>query len=244
MSKDHYVPQFYLRRWARDGIICSAKWEKKKGELYWKSLSTASVGYKSNLYEQVEKKFFMPLDTKAAKFINLFNEFDGQNPRKKILSKEDSELWAKYILAQYIRTPNNVDSICNNFAKVGMDIISAKDQLPSIIENKRAVRDLCNMQWVFATISTDCEIITSDNPLIFKPNNLAHKSCVIILPMGPKSFFLATHSQNMPHFEMNQRKMVACINQEILISAKERVFIRSKSSIQESFIKKHWPVCT
>jgi hypothetical protein len=244
MSKDHFVPQFYLRRWSEDGFISSATWVKQKRELYWKRLSTASVGYKSHLYEQVEKKFFMPLDTQAANFANLFNEFDGKNSRRQSLSKDDSELWAKYILAQYIRTPHIVDSICNNFVKEGIDINTAKEQLPSIIENKRAVSDLRNMQWIFAIVSTNYEIITSDNPLIFKPVDLSHKSCVIILPMGPHSFFLATRSENIPRFEMEQSKMVASINQEILMSAKERIFMRSKSSIQDSFIKKHWPVCT
>jgi hypothetical protein len=244
MSKDHYVPQFYLRRWAKDGFLSSATWVKQKGELHWKRPSTASVGYKPDLYEHIEKKFFMPLDTQAASFTKLFNKFDGKNSREQNLTEEESELWAKYILAQHIRTPSNVDVICNNFVKEGIERSTAKDQLPNIIENKRAVKDLRNMLWVFATVSTKSEIITSDNPLIFKPNDLSHKSCVVILPMGPQSFFLATHASNFPRFEMSQRKMVASINQEILMSARERVFMRSQASIQESFIKKHWPICT
>lgn len=243
-NRDHYVPRFYLRKWAKDEFLWAATWISQRKELYWLPKATKAVGCKAGLYKEVEKKFFEPLDTKTNNFVKIFRNYDGGAPKKQNLSKEDSELWAKYILAQYIRVPENVELICEKFQEKGIREEIAKDQLPKIISNSKAVKDLRNMLWVFATVQTNNELITSDNPLIFKPNNLEHESCVIILPMGPKEFFLATHHSNYARLEKNPRKMVSYINQEILMRARERIFTRSKSSISHEFIKKHWSACT
>lgn len=243
-NRDHFVSRFYLRRWAkveRDSI-CVTTWIEHRKELFWKYKSTKSVAFETGLYGDVEKRFFMPLDSNTADFINLFDKYDGKKTKKQKLSEEDSNLWAKYLLAQHIRTPEKISIIEKKYADRGID--DAIEQLPEIINNSRAISDLRNMLWIFATVSTRNKLITSDNPLIFKPNDLSHKSCVIILPMGPQSYFLATHPDNLARLEKNPQKMVSHINQEILMSAKERLFMRSKDSISESFIKKHWPKCT
>lgn len=120
-NRDHFVPRFYLRRWAKDEFLWSTIWIKQKRELFWKKKSTKAVGCKPGLYKQVEERFFKPLDTKISIFTNLFDNYDGTNSRKQKLSEEDSELWAKYLLAQYIRTPSNVEAICDKYATVGID---------------------------------------------------------------------------------------------------------------------------
>ena len=243
-NRDHFVPRFYLRRWAEGEFLWTATWIAHKKELYWKNKPTRSIGCKPGLYKEVEKRFFEPLDTKTDNFIKLFKEYDGGPPKKKELSEEESNLWARYILAQYIRIPENVNSICDNYFEKGVGEEIAKDQLPSIISNSKAIEDLRNMLWVFAVVSTNNELITSDNPLIFKPNDLSNENCVLILPMGPQSFFLATHHSNYDRIEKNQNKMVSYINQEILRGAREWIFMRSKHSISHEFIKQHWKVCT
>lgn len=243
-NRDHYVPRFYLRRWANGEFLWTANWITHKKELYWKNRSTKAIGCKAGLYKGVEKWFFKPLDTKTANFMKLFKEYGGAPPKKQELSEEDANLWAKYILAQYIRIPENVEFICKKYLEKGVEEDTAKDQLPNIISNSKAIQDLRNMLWMFSVVSTNNELITSDNPLIFKPNNLSKKNCVLILPMGPQSFFLATHHSNYERLEKNQRKMVSYINQEILKGAKKWLFMRSNHSISHEFIKKHWQKCT
>jgi len=243
-NRDHYVPRFYLRRWAEGEFLCSVTWISHKKMLSWKKKSTKSIGYEVGLYEQVEKSFFMPLDTKASKLVELFEKYDENIPKNHGLSEGESDLWARYILAQLIRVPENVRAICDNHEDIGINSDVAKEQLPKIICNSQAISDLRNMVWIFAVVSTENELITSDNPLIFKPNNLAHESCVIILPMGPRSFFLATHPSNLERLEKDPRKMVSYINQEILVNANENLFMQNRCSISETFIKQHWPKCT
>lgn len=243
-NRDHFVPRFYLRRWATDEFLWTATRITHKKELFWKRKPTKSIGCKSGLYKAVEKRFFKPLDTKTSNFIKLFVEYDVGAPIKQKLSEEDANLWASYILAQYIRIPENVDFICKSYLEKGVSEETAKDQLPSIISNSKAIKDLRNMLWVFVTLSTSKELITSDNPLIFKPNNLSYKNCVLILPMGPKSFFLATHPSNYSRLEKNQNKMVSYINQQIIMGAKDWLFMRSQHSISHDFIKEHWKICT
>jgi Protein of unknown function (DUF4238) len=220
--------------------LWTANWVDYKKELFWKSRPTKSIGCKPGLYKEVEKRFFEPLDTKTDHFSKLFKEYGGGTPKKQDLSEEDTNLWAKYILAQYIRIPGNVKFICDSYLEKGISEETAKDQLPNIISNSKAIQDLRNMLWIFAFVSTENELITSDNPLIFKPNNLSDENCVIILPMGPQSFFIATHLSNYVRLEKNQRKMVSYINQEILRGARDWLFMRSKHSISHEFIKQYW----
>ncbi len=100
------------------------------------------------------------------------------------------------------------------------------------------------MEWVFARVGSNLELITCDNPLIFKPSDLSNKNCVLILPMGPSHFFLATYSENLPRLESNPRKMVSFINQEIVRNADTRIYARSEHSINNEFILNNWHVAT
>jgi len=118
--------------------------------------------------------------------------------------------------------------------------VISREQIPTIISNETAIQDLRSMQWVFAKVNANLELITCDNPVIFKPNNLSHADCVVILPMSPRHFFLASDKSNFPRLEQNQRKMIASINIEVVRNAKDRIYARSRDSVKENFIRKHW----
>ena len=212
MSKDHFVPQFYLRRWATNGTLSSAKWIKAKKKLHWKQFSPAAIGYQEELYGDNEQHYFMPLDTRASEFTAVFDKFDGNISYRRDLTDEQAELWAKYLLAQLVRTPENVAAVCQRFKSEGFNDDIAKSELKRIIENGRAIRDIQDMLWIYKPVSAEIEIITSDNPLIFKPSNLSHENCVLILPMSPNSYFLATHHENLKRLPTRESDMVRSIN--------------------------------
>jgi hypothetical protein len=243
MPKDHFVPEFYLKRWSscnKDGRLHSCRFIKHTGKLSWDSHAPAGTAYELDLYQEIEEKFFKPLDNDSCKLLTSFEELGKANPGKHDLGEEGHNIWAKFLLAQIIRVPHNVNHIMTEYIKNNINAELARKQIPKIIGSETAIRDLRSMQWVFATVNVNLEIITCDNPVIFKPKNLAHENCVVILPMSPRHFFLASNERNFARLEINQRKMVTSINLEIIKNAKDRIYARSCDSIKESFILKHW----
>lgn len=248
MPKDHFVPEFYLKRWSScnsDGRLYSCQLIKHTSKMSWDSHAPAGTAYESDLYQEIEEKFFKPLDNDSCRLLRRFEEFGKSNPGKYDLGEKDHKIWAKFLLAQIIRIPHNVNHITREYNRHNIDAKIAREQIPKIICNETALQDLRSMKWVFATVDVNIELITCDNPVIFKPNNLSHENCVVILPMSPRHFFLASNASNFNGLESNQRKMVTSINIEIIKNAKDRIYARSRDSIKESFILKHWNcICT
>jgi hypothetical protein len=60
-----------------------------------------------------------------------------------------------------------------------------------------------------------------------------------MLPMSPKHFFLATNKENIARLEQDPRKMVMKINSEIIRNADERIYARSRHSVEDAFVVKH-----
>jgi len=60
-----------------------------------------------------------------------------------------------------------------------------------------------------------------------------------MLPMGPKHFFLATNKENIARLEQGPRKMVMNINAEIIRNSDERIYARSRHSVEDAFVVKH-----
>ncbi len=242
--RDHYVPQFYLSRWATNGSILAAKYIDHTETLSWDFHSPKETGYERGLYGKVETLFFKPLDDKASKIaVNLHGK-KIESLRKYDLGEEKHELWAKYLLAQIIRVPKYANEIYKKYTDSGISLEEAQRELPNIIENEKAIKDIRALKWIFAKVDSSLELITSDNPLIFKPRDLSHKSCELILPMGPQNFFLATDERNIGRLETNPRKMVSYINQETVANSCKRVYARSRHSIKNEFLLKHWRKAT
>ena len=242
--KDHYIPQFYLSRWTTNGSLFSAKYIEHIGKISWTPRSPKETGYERGLYGEVEKTFFMPLDDKASKIVSELHDQGITSLQKMELGEKNHDMWAKYILAQIIRVPKYVNEVYRIYNQSGIETGAAINQLPSIIQNKKAIKDVRSLKWLFVKIESNLELITSDNPIIFKPRNLRNKSCILILPMGPHHFFLATHERNIGRIENNPRKLVSYINQEIISNSVERIYARSRHSIKNEFILKHWKKAT
>lgn len=241
--KDHFVPEFYLKRWSQnnpDNKLFSGRYFQDTKKIHWTSRAPSGTGYERNLYGEIEEIFFKPLDNEASSILNKLETQDIVTPAKIDLGEKDHDRWAIFILGFIIRMPDKIKYIHDGFKNIGFDINIARNEIPSIIENERAVKDLRSLRWLFAGIETNLDLITCDNPLIFKPNNLSHPDCVIILPMSPKHFFLATKKENIGRFEKHPRKMVANINIEIIKNANERIYARKKHSVKDNFIIKHW----
>lgn len=240
--KDHYVPKFYLKRWSQnnpDQKLFSFRFFPDTKKVHWTPRSPSGTGYERALYGEIEETFFKPLDDDASRILNKLESDDIVRPLKLDLGEKDHNNWAIFILGLIIRVPDKIKHIHDSYENSGVPANIAKKEIPNIIENKSAVKDLRSLTWLFARVETNLELITCDNPVIFRPNNLSHPDCSIILPMGPKHFFLATRGENIQRFEKNHRKMVTNINIEIIKNANKRIYASRKHSVKDNFIIKH-----
>ena len=179
------------------------------------------------------------MDNDASKILNTLESESAVTPIKLDLGEKDHVRWAVFIIGFMVRTPDKIEFIREGFKNAGLHESTATNQIPEIAQSELAIKDLRSLTWVFARVNANLELITCDNPLIFKPNNLSHPDCVIILPMGPKHFFLSTNKENIARLEQNPRKMVMNINAEIIRNANERIYARSRHSIEDAFVIKH-----
>ena len=72
-NKDHYNPEFYLRRWGRDnadGKLYSGKYIQQENRIVWTPRAPKGTGFERGLYGEIEESFFKPLDDKASKILN------------------------------------------------------------------------------------------------------------------------------------------------------------------------------
>lgn len=112
--RHHYIPSFYLSRWAvgRDGRLC--QYSKPYDRLVPNRRHPEATGFSDKLYElrglqpdlanAVETKFFMPLDNAAADAISLM-ESDGNRARWDSRRRSG---WAVFLHSLLVRAPEDV----------------------------------------------------------------------------------------------------------------------------------------
>ena len=109
-KRHHYIPEFYLKRWAINGKITT--FQNYKGEIKKSFLSPKGTGFEFQLYSysekfkalnyaEIETNFLSKLDNDGAKIINKL--ISSQS-----LENEEPRIWAKFILALKVRTPENI----------------------------------------------------------------------------------------------------------------------------------------
>jgi hypothetical protein len=241
--KDHYVPEFYLKRWSQsnpDQKLFSARYFPDTKKIQWTPRAPSGTGYERDLYGEIEELFFKPLDNDACNILSRLESQNAVTPIKLDLGEKDHDRWAVFISGFMVRMPGKIEFIREGFKSVGLDKSVAMNEIPKIIKDERAIKDLRSLTWIFARVNSNIELITCDNPLIFKPNNLSHPDCVIVLPMSPMHFFLATSKENIVRLEKDPRKMIVNINTEIIKNADRRIYTKSRHSIEDAFVVKHW----
>lgn len=241
--KDHYVPEFYLKRWSQnnpDQKLFSARYFPGTKKIKWTRHAPSGTAYERDLYGEIEELFFKPLDNDACNILSRLESEHTVTPVKLDLGERDHIRWAVFIIGFMVRTPGKVGLIRESFKGAGLPESVATHQIPKIAQSERAIKDLRSLTWVFARVNANLELITCDNPLIFIPNNLNHPDCVIILPMSPKHFFLATRKENIPSLEKDPRKTVMNINTEIIRNTDQRIYARSRHSIEDTFVVEYW----
>ena len=155
--KDHYVPEFYLKRWSEtnpDKKLLSGRYFKEDNSIKWTPRSPSGTCYKRDLYGEIEERFFKPLDNDAS---NIVSKLESETIRhiELNLGENDHTNWATFIIGFIIRVPHKIESIENKFLNAGLDRTIARNQIPDIIKSERAVKDLRKLCWVFARVETN-----------------------------------------------------------------------------------------
>lgn len=110
----HFLPQFFLGRWARsDGRVCS--WKRlARDRVVMKPVSPQYTAYEPNLYsidhvpEQekqiVERQFFSKVDSAAAIALTFIEDM----PKNGDWNSELRSAWSRFMMAQMMRLPADI----------------------------------------------------------------------------------------------------------------------------------------
>ena len=115
-TRHHYIPQFYLRRWAGDDDkIC--EFSRPHKNIHRQRVYPIQTGFKDRLYEkpgvpksiaqQVEDKFMSPVDNFAAKALDVI-EADVEKVRN---DAERRSAWSLFLMSLMMRMPEDVAAL-------------------------------------------------------------------------------------------------------------------------------------
>lgn len=113
-TKHHYIPAFYLKRWAAgDGRV--TEFSRPYREIVVKPIMPDRTGYQERLYElkgyepelaqQVEEMFFKPVDTWASNSLYLLERYGHRAP----WDSHSRSSWTRFMLSLLVRCPEDIE---------------------------------------------------------------------------------------------------------------------------------------
>jgi Protein of unknown function (DUF4238) len=155
--KHHYLPVFYLRRWAsQDGRLY--EFSRPHKEVVARRKYPGQTAYVERLYEmpglppvkaqQIEQGFMQLLDSQAAEALKAL---DNDDPRIKTDSRLRSA-WSRFIMSLLLRAPNDIAALK---AGVMEEWLRAIPDLEALYASRRSPEDPPTFFEYFATLSPD-----------------------------------------------------------------------------------------
>ncbi len=180
----HYVPQFYLRRFA-DAKGRFWVWDKTNDRVF--QSTSASIAAESDFYRlrEFEKLGRDPyiLEKQLADMEGQTAAVTGQwltwlramEPGQKIpIPKANRYIVARFMAVQFLRTVDTREILSLLATDDGSEMPSKKggDLHAELLWDQRLIRRITNhirdAVWIFARNTTDTPFITSDNPMAFR----------------------------------------------------------------------------
>ncbi|MGR9293659.1 DUF4238 domain-containing protein (plasmid) [Rhizobium leguminosarum] len=113
--KHHYIPAFYLSRWAGAGKVTEFA-KVHGGKVAVKAKGPDRTGYKERLYEmkgwepelaqQVEEGYFKPVDTMAADALEILYRHGHAAP----WTPTSRTAWTRFVMSLLLRCPEDIDA--------------------------------------------------------------------------------------------------------------------------------------
>ncbi|MBU1336050.1 MAG: DUF4238 domain-containing protein [Alphaproteobacteria bacterium] len=234
-KKHHYIPAFYLSRWAtgEDGRLCQCS--KPYDRVVVNRRHPEAIGFVERLYEleglneelaqQVESKFFSPVDSAAADALALM---EAEGNRANWDSRRRSA-WSLFLHGMLVRAPEDITEFKAGWRRLMLsddtgewqaryDEIRKPDDpttyqeymlaIPEANHNRSAMRALIGMidnaniglnmnQMIWTVIDTpkDEYPLLTSDRPVIRTNGMMIKNGHIAIPIGPYRMFLAAKDE-------------------------------------------------
>lgn len=275
--KHHYIPEFYTKRWTGpDNTLCVFM-DRGDGQIVARRKSPKGTGYVKHLYrlggfdpsedQQVEQRFFQPMDSKAADALCLLENCEP------VLDSNVRAAWAHFILSLMLRCPEDLAAFRQIWPRVlaapapGVEeryqqtredgqpatfaAFVADRPLPQrekelfeaythLISHERIGPYIASMHWCVVVLQdTEYELLTSDRPVAI-PYPLLEDSAFIGIPIGPRKLFLALkHKRPLGLNHIRQRNLLVRQFNSYSVGAAVK-FVYGRTDTQLGFVRAYF----
>ena len=256
--KHHYLPQFYLARWAMGGTV--HRYVRPRGahfSVHVKSVTPAAVGYEEGLYslpsedtpleqQRLEMEFFQVIDARAATALCKLER--GEHG-----TADDKIAFAQFILSLFHRTPGRLQWMSERLKEAiendpEIDLTSGGfeaalkaqtgELLGSLVGSTTATQKIAEMRMFRIDVTASKRsLLTSDRPAMLS-NTLIDRDSFILLPCGPRSIVVAAHDEEVAKAFSSQRPdaLVRSVNDAVVRQAEGLVVASNRTAT--AFVEK------
>ena len=273
-KKHHYIPAFYLRQW-QDSNNKLFEFSKPRAGIEKKTVSAEATGFEQRLYElrgfepelaqQMEDRFFKPLDTAGSQALAILEcKFDTP------LTKKTASDWTRFVMSLLLRCPEDIKlfkhkwhtqfypaspedeqeylsirgegdppslaEFMDNFSVARREEHAYKIFM-RLVDNKEIGNRFINLHWhVLELENSPFPLMTSDRPVI-RTNGIDVKWGHLALPIGPRRLFLAYRDEDfMDELRKKSHKWIASECNRHIVEGAQR-FVYSQDDRQHRFIE-------
>jgi hypothetical protein len=211
----HYLPQFYLERWARDGtVVRYVRPRGANGPLDCKRKPPKAVAYERDLYQQpdiqdlaasqaLELKFFQQIDDRAAIALRKLEE--GERG-----TGEDRVALSRFMVSLLHRSPSRLTAMRKELAQRttgapydGLEgdefdrVLKATTNrlLAELVHSPEAARLVSQFRAFKVDVSASSKtLLTSDRPVMLSAQLVA-SDAFMIMPYAPDRLLILTHKE-------------------------------------------------
>lgn len=231
---NHFIPRFYLSRWAIDGELIEYR-KRRNGKITGKPVAPKGTGYKPDLYKNTHKN-----DADAHIFeVGFLNKHDtlASDALKKLeagTSPNDKEMcgWISFLMALQLRHPDDIaimrplyekkwaegmkpvrDKLAH-FPKERTDLIHELTApmmeeamfrlLAKLMEHQDIGQMLLDFDHTVTDLNSTLPLVTSDRPVLMTPT-FGEDNAYLILPIGPKKLYVCGKTKNTVERILNKK---------------------------------------
>ena len=241
----HYLPQFYIDRWARDGkVFRYVRPRGKDGPIDCKRKPPKAIAYQRDLYHQpdisdpidsqsLELRFFQQIDDRAAKALQKLEQ-------RQHGTGEDRIALAQFMISRLHRSPSRLNAMRAELAErtLGAPYENLEGEefdsvlksitnrlLAMLVESSDATSMIAKFKIFNIDVSGSSKtLLTSDRPIMVSAQLIAHDA-FMMLPFGPFRLVLLTHKEAIARSFSSQNPdvLVAAVNQAVVEQSEDIV---------------------
>lgn len=240
----HYLPQFYIERWAKDGkVFRYMRPRGKDGPLDCKRKPPKGIAYQRDLYHQPD--ISDPIDSQSLE-LRLFQQIDDRAARA--LQKleqhrhgtgEDRIALSQFMISLLHRSPSRLSAMRAELAErtLGAPYENLEGEefesvlksttnrlLAMLVESPDAASMISKFKIFDIDVSRSSKtLLTSDRPIMVSAQLIA-ADAFMMLPFGPHRLVLLTHKEAIARSFSSQ-------NPDVLVSAVNQAVVEQSEDI-------------